>query len=120
MFGKLENHALLIAPKTLTVNGMVHYHPSDELYRAIGYLPVVQTPCPESLEGEEAKYYASTWEEQDGKIVRVWTETEPLEEALPEPTEADKIAELEQKNAELSNKLDITMSALDALIMGEV
>ena len=68
MFGKIENGALVLAPKTLKVNGMVYYNPDARLYEEVGYLPVVTTPCPD---GD----YVESWEEKDGKIVCVWVET---------------------------------------------
>lgn len=38
-----------------------------------GYLPVVETPYP-----QDGKYCIGSWQEQDGKIVRVWI-------GLPDP-----------------------------------
>ena len=41
---------------------------------------------PEMAEDAEPVYYTSHWEEQDGQIVQVWTETEPpAEETTPAP-----------------------------------
>ena len=68
MYGKIENGALVLAPKTLVAFGKVHYNPADSVCREMGYLPVVNTPCP------DGGNYTETWEEVDGKIVCVWTE----------------------------------------------
>ncbi len=93
-FGKIKDGALMAAPKTLRKDGKVHYNPSEELYREEGYLPVADTPSPEVSEGEAPKHYTSHYEEIDGKIVKVWSETEPPEVTEAEPTAEDKLAAL--------------------------
>ncbi len=80
-YGKLENEILMPAPKPITKDGLVHYHPSNKLYEELGYLPIVETPNPE-VDSENPKYYDFRWEEQEGKIVKVWFEIEP---PVPEP-----------------------------------
>ena len=78
-YAKLSAGALKYAPRTVTV-GRTHYSPAPESWLAEnGYLPVVETPYP-----DDGKYYAGSWAERDGQIVRVWTETEG-----PEATATD-------------------------------
>ncbi len=96
MYGKLENGNLIPAPKTISIYGQVHYHPSDILYRQCGFLPIEETPYPE-VDEENPKYYAETYVEQDGKIVKVWIETELPEPIPQESTVEDKIAELSSR-----------------------
>ncbi len=96
MYGKLENGILIPAPKTITKDGWVHYHPSDELYAEFGYLEVVETQYPETS-GEDNKYYVSSYEIQDNKIVKVWTETELPEPEPVTPTTEERITTLEEQ-----------------------
>lgn len=85
MYGKLINGQILPAPNPLHVNRGMVYNPSGYLYSAVGYKPIVDTPMPETEDGTEV-YYTSHWEEIDGEIVRVWTETDPpAEETAPAP-----------------------------------
>lgn len=111
-YAKLIDGALQYAPKRLTINGRVHYHPSVELYESLGYLEVVETPYPEISEGEEAKYYESYWEEQNGQIVKVWTETEPSEPTISGPTIEDRMIAVESECAENREALEMILSGV--------
>lgn len=81
-YGKLINGQIVPAPNPLHVNRGMVYNPSGYLYQSVGYRPIIDTPQPEQPEDGSTVYYASHWEEIDGEIVRVWTETDPHE---PEP-----------------------------------
>ncbi len=70
MYGKLIDNRVTPAPIVLASGDRVYYNPSAETYRAAGYLPVIETPCP--APPEEADAFLPRWEEQDGRIVRVW------------------------------------------------
>ncbi len=72
MYGKLVNGVLIRAPKIITEGGLDYYNPSDTLYRACGYLPLVETPYP-----TDGTYYTESWEEQSGQLVRIWIESDP-------------------------------------------
>ena len=73
-YAKLNGGALEYAPRAVTA-GRTHYNPAPESWLAEnGYLPVAETPYP-----DDGKYYAGSWQERDGQIARVWTETEPPE-----------------------------------------
>ena len=73
-YAKLSAGAPEYAPRAVTA-GRTHYNPAPESWLADnGYLPVAETPYP-----DDGKYYAGSWAERDGQIVRVWTETEPPE-----------------------------------------
>ncbi len=110
MYGQLIENVLIEAPKVLTVDGLVHYHPSAELYIGQGYKEVVDTPYPEVSE-EDTGYYIATYEEQDGKIVKAWAEVTPTEVIAPTPSIEDRVTSLE-------NELSLTQEAVDFLIMG--
>lgn len=85
-YGTLVGGQLVPAPNPLRIGRQVIYNPPDALYMREGYLPIVDTPMPETAEDAEPVYYTSHWEEQVGQIVRVWTETEPpAEETAPAP-----------------------------------
>lgn len=78
MYGKIINEALVIAPNPVQLGDVVYYNPTDETYRAAGYLPVLETPCPtDNTEPEEgAADMTSLWEEQDGRLVQTWVASE--------------------------------------------
>ena len=78
MYGKIINQALVSAPNPVRLGDVVYYNPTDETYRAAGYLPVLETPCPsENTESEEgAVNLISFWEEQEGYILQVWSPAE--------------------------------------------
>ena len=80
MFGKIKDGELIIAPKRITHNGYVHYNPTDKTYAEAGYLLVVETPYPTDTDDV---YYIARYEEQDGKIVRVWEQAEPPAPVIP-------------------------------------
>ncbi len=77
IYGKLTKNILMKAPKTVNKDGKVHYHPSGQLYAELGYLPVINTPLPKSENNGEPKYYTSHYEEKDGRIILIHTDTEP-------------------------------------------
>ena len=87
-YGTLVGGQPVPAPNPLRIGRQVVYNPPDALYEAAGYLPIVDTPMPETAEDAEPVYYTSHWEEQDGRVVRVWVEMEPPEpEPVPVPRE---------------------------------
>ena len=90
MYGKLENGDFIYPPNPARLNGKICYNPPVDILRELGYKLVLETPPPEA---EEGKYYTSHYEEQDGNIVKVWTETEPP--ALP-PYEQRVVARVRQ------------------------
>ena len=70
-YAKLSAGTLEYAPRAVTV-GRTHYNPAPESWLAEnGYLPVAETAYP-----DDGKYYAGSWAERDGQIVREWTEAE--------------------------------------------
>lgn len=85
-YAKLIDGVLFAAPNPLNFNGVRTYNPSDALLETAGFLPVEDTPYP-----NDGGHYLSHWEEQDGRIVRVWSEAvmpEPI--PVPEPIPAQK------------------------------
>lgn len=60
----------------------------DQVLRANGYKQVIETEQPEP---ESGFYFEASWEEQEDKIVRVWTKIEAPVEPEPQPTESDEI-----------------------------
>ena len=109
-YGTLIDDNLIIAPNPLHVKGFYIYNPADEQYVAAGYLPIVETPYPEVIEGEEPKYHAASWEEKDGHIVRIWTETDPPEPIPVKPTLEERVGAVEASTAALSADLELLLS----------
>ena len=95
-YGTLVGGQPVPAPNPLRTSSRVIYNPQDALYEAVGYLPIVDTPMPETAEDAEPVYYPSHWKERDGQIVKVWTETEPPAEETETPT-ATELTPAEQR-----------------------
>lgn len=104
------------APGVITEGGRVHYHPTEEVYRAAGWLPVYVEDAP----GEEGVNYAEAWREEDGAIVCGWAEAEVPAPAPVGLSLADEVAVLRAENAALREQMDVTMGVIDAILMGEV
>lgn len=81
-YAKIINGVYTPAPRKLTLGDWQILNPTAEQYAAAGYKPVVMTDPPEAPEGF---YPVSSWEEQDGSIVQVWS----LEELPPEEAPAE-------------------------------
>ncbi len=79
MYGKIENHNLIIAPKRLIVGDTQVYNAPASAYAEQGWLPVVYTDAPNPPEGYT---YESGWAEQDNQIVQTWTLAELPEEEM--------------------------------------
>lgn len=109
-YGTLNEGVPVMAPNPLHVEGYLIYNPTDEKYAAAGYLPIIETPYPTASEGEEAKYYTASWKEQDGQIVRLWTETEPPVPAPVKPTLEERVGAVEASTAALSADLELLLS----------
>lgn len=89
MYAKLNNGNLTFAPKSVIVGDKRIINPSEETLLSLGWLPVVMTEAPQT---EKGFYALSHYEEQDGRIVRVWTvEAEPIHE----PTTEERLEALE-------------------------
>jgi len=79
-YAKLISGCPSYAPRRMRVGSVIVYNPTGAQLLAEGYLPVVETPMPET----DAQHYAEPhWVERDGQIVQVW---EPVE-LPPEPDE---------------------------------
>ncbi len=95
MYAKLNNGGIIYAPKSVIVGNKRIINPSGETLLSLGWLPVVMTEKPETDEGFAA---ISHFEEQDGRIVGVWTvEAEPKRE----PTAEERLAALESAMLEM-------------------
>ena len=81
-YAKLINNYLSYAPNPIRVGDTYIGNPPDEVYIEAEYLPVVETPMPET---DERHYAEPHWAEQNGQIVQKWEVKEiPItdEEAL--------------------------------------
>lgn len=109
-YGILKDHTLVMAPNPLYAETDQIYNPADEQYAAAGYLPIIDKPYPVTEEDEEPKYYTASWEEQDGRIVRVWTETQPPEPVPVKPSLEERVEAVEASAAALSADLELLLS----------
>lgn len=82
-YAKIINNSIYYAPKKIVDGDMAIYNPPAEMLTELGYLPVVNVPCPEAPEGY---YYEHSWTEIDGTITDVWTL-----EKLPDEPSAEEI-----------------------------
>ncbi len=87
MYAKLIDNILQIAPRRLSVDDVIVYNPTEDMYLAAGYKPVKYTTAPEA---PDDYYYESGWEEQDEAIVQVWTLT-PLPDEIDDAEAYDII-----------------------------
>ena len=109
-YGTLIENAPVMAPNPLHTEGFQIYNPTDAQYAAAGYLPIIETSYPDIAEGEEPKYYAASWQAQDGRIVRVWTEAEPPVPVPVKPTLEERVDEVEAFTVALSADLELLLS----------
>ena len=70
MYGYLENEELRRAPNPMVIGENRVWNPTDEMYETAGYKKVVFTDPPETEPGYHAEF---GWEEQEDRIVQVWT-----------------------------------------------
>lgn len=94
-YGKLINGYIVQAPLCIEDGDTTIYNPSAEYLTAKGYLPLIETPCPET-EGDAPTHYAAHWQETGGAIVQVWVEEELTAEAPAEeePSLQEQVDEL--------------------------
>lgn len=81
-YGKIVCGALRVPqnyPCSIQVGERTVYNPTEEDYRAAGYLPIVESPEPTVEDGHVAE---ASYRVEDGKIVQYWT-------VKPMPTESD-------------------------------
>lgn len=90
-YGKIENGSLCYAPNKLIINTEQVFNAPAEIYATRGYLPIVQTECPEV---EEGFYCSPIYTETDGKIIQEWEQHEIP--TIDEATETDYISALEE------------------------
>ncbi len=81
MYGKLENHNLIIAPKRLIVGDTQVWNASASLYLEQGWYPVCYTDEPS--DPPEGYYYESGWTQGEDEIVHTW-HLEPLPDDIDE------------------------------------
>lgn len=81
-YAKLINNYPQYAPRRLRVGETWVYNPTENQLLADGYLPVVETPMPET---DERHYAVPHWTEQNNQIVQSWTVEE-----IPYDDTADK------------------------------
>lgn len=94
MYAKLIDGRLVYAPNMLRAEQGDVYNPSADMLSDAGYKPVLETPYPET-DSEFEVAYTATWQEQDGRIVQVWTECEETVDAPHVPTLDERVSILE-------------------------
>jgi len=107
-FVLLDEHGVIIKrdPAPLTVDGMVHYHPTDEMYEAQGWLRYVDTPMPVADPGEGMQWERSYTNDGKGNCVVKWVAA-----AIPAPPEPD--TSILERIEKLENEVKIVLSADD-------
>lgn len=86
-YAKLINNYPFYAPNPIRIGDSYIGNPPDSVYAEQGYLPVVETPMPET---DERHYTEPHWAEENGQIVQTWEVVEiPVsDEATAEDYEA--------------------------------
>ena len=93
-YANLINNYPRYAPKMLVHNDTKIFNPSDDLYIAHGYLPVITTDAPTT---DDEHYAVPSWKEENGQIVQEWS----VEEIPDEATESDYITALQDLGVEV-------------------
>lgn len=93
-YANLINNYPRYAPKMLVHNDTKIFNPSDDLYIAHGYLPVIETDAPTT---DDEHYAVPSWKEENGQIVQEWS----VEEIPDEATESDYIEALQDLGVSL-------------------
>ena len=91
-----QGGVLYDAPATLTIGGMVHFHPSDADYEADGWLRYVDTPMPETDPGEGMEWNWRTADDGNGSCVVIWEALHIPEPPEPGTSLADRLANVEE------------------------
>ena len=81
-YAKLINDFPSYAPRRIRIGSVIVYNPTDAQLLSEGYLPVIETPMPET---DEQHFAVSQWAIENNQIVQSWTVEEiPItdEEAL--------------------------------------
>lgn len=113
MYAKLQYGFLRSAPKTIAFDGKTINNPLPEELEQLGYKQVVYTDMPEATEG---KHWESGWTEEENAIRQVWTLVEDTVYPTPEPTQEERISNLETTTDELkSASNDIILMMADII-----
>lgn len=87
MYAKLNNNMLRRAPNKVIHNNRLICNPKEDILLELGYMPVVYTQMP--TDAPEGQHYASSWKQEDGQILQVWTLADDPELPEEEETMAD-------------------------------
>ena len=117
MHGKLQNGFLRSAPKTITLDGKTINNPLPEELEQIGYKPVVYVDMP--TEVTEGKHWESEWVEGETEITQVWKLADDPIYPTPEPTQEERISNLETTTDELKSTSDDIILMMADLIGGQ-
>lgn len=117
MHAKLENSCLRSAPKTVQWQGHTVNNPSADKLAELGYKPVVYVDMP--IEATEGKHWESSWEEEEIEIKQVWTLVDNPVYPEPEPTQEERISNLETTTDELKSTSDDIILMMADLIGGQ-
>lgn len=104
MYGKLVNNHIVYAPKKVTINGNTILNPTNDILEQSGYYEIIYTNQPDSTEYQN---YISSYEQQENKIVQVWT----AQEIDLTPLRENKIQEMSQLcNQTITQGIDVELS----------
>lgn len=86
-YATLSNSQIHYAPNPIRIGNSYIGNPPDSVYAEQGYLPVIETPMPET---DERHYAEPHWTEEGNQIVQTWEVVEiPVsDEATAEDYEA--------------------------------
>lgn len=87
-YAKLINNFPVYAPNPILIDGVYIGNPPGSVYEDQGYKPVVYSDPPS--DPPAGYYWAETWTEEDGQIVRVWEQVE----LPPEEPSAEELLEI--------------------------
>jgi len=101
-YAKLIDNTLHYTPYPLIINGIPTWTNDENVFNEQGYYQVVETERPV----KDGYFCVGTYQEQDGKIVRVWEEHEI-------PTVMEEVVDTEEKFDETPDTADEETTEID-------
>lgn len=107
-YAKIDN-GLKIAPQMITIAGRQLWGATAEQYAALGWLPLVETPQPEAVEGT---VWVKSYAVADGAVAAVWTQQDaPVDTAALTESRIAALEEIIDAQAQALALLGVTEGA---------
>lgn len=109
MYAKLENDALIPAPRRIILSGMQIFNPTTDHLTQAGYKLVTETPMPEDP-APEGQHYEPTYTDTSDTIIQGWTLVEDEEVEPAGKTLEERVTDLEAGQEEITTAIERGMT----------